>query len=103
VADNAARRFLRGYLAAVYGRGTIDEIPASTPQLREGLRRQHDRVPPAQRARHPHVARLVLTAAGAEALRGLATVDDGDLAPYPLPFTIARDRAGHWRVTSVGD
>lgn len=99
----AARRFLHGYLAAVYGRGDIDAIPATTRQLRALLRRQSGRVPPAQRTRHPRVAALALTPAAADRLRGQATVDDGDLAPYPLAFTIARDQTGRWRVTSVGD
>src|SRR4051795_352074 len=39
-ARDAARRFLHGSLAAVYGRGQIDAIPASTQRLRDLLHRQ---------------------------------------------------------------
>ena len=102
-ARTAARRFLNGYLATVYGRASIDAIPASTPRLRQMIRRQGARVPPAQRMRHPRVTQLVLVAISARRLRGRATVDDGDLVPYRLAFTIQRDRSGRWLASSIGE
>ena len=100
-AEAAARRFFRSYLAVSYGRAGPDELRNATASLRERLRAQNARVPPGVRRLTPRVSALRLKPVGPGRLRATATVDDGDVAPYPLFATLGR-RDGRWLVVSVG-
>jgi hypothetical protein len=98
----AARAFLTSYLDVSYGRAEPGELRSATRALREGLRAEHARVPAGVRNRRPRIAALHLEAIGDRRLRATATVDDGDVAPYPLFATLARRTGGRWVAVSVG-
>lgn len=101
-ADAAARRFLRGYLALLYGRGAVGDVTdASEPVLR-ALRRNVRRVPAAQRQRRPEVVDLRLVRQAPAAVLATASIDDGDLAVYPIVFALDR-RDGRWIVARLSD
>lgn len=101
-ADAAARRFLRGYLAVLYGRGAVGDVTdASDPVLR-ALRRSVRRVPAAQRQRRPRVVDLRLVRQAPAAVLVTASIDDGDLAVYPIVFALDR-RGGRWIVVRLSD
>lgn len=101
-ADAAARRFLRGYLALLYGRGAVSNVTdASEPVLR-ALRRNVRRVPAAQRQRRPQVVDLRLVRQAPAAMLATASIDDGDLAVYPIVFALDR-RGGRWIVARLSD
>lgn len=101
-ADAAARRFLRGYLAVLYGRGAVGDVTdASDPVLR-ALRRNVRRVPAAQRQRRPEVVDLRLVRQAPAAVLATASIDDGDLAVYPIVFALDR-RGGRWIVARLSD
>jgi hypothetical protein len=101
-AHATARRFLRGYLAFLYGRANAGDITDITEPLHEELERSAPRVPPAQRQRRPRVIDLRLTRQAPAAVLVTATVDDGDVAVYPLVFTLDR-RGGRWRVSRLAN
>lgn len=98
---SAARTFFVSYLAVSYGRAKPSDLRGSTTALRDQLEAQGARVPPAVRARHPKLAALRIEPVGGGLARATATVDDGDVAPYPL-FATLRTVAGRWLVVSVG-
>lgn len=101
-AEAAARRFLRGYLAVLYGRGAVGDVTdASEPVLR-ALRRNVRRVPAAQRQRRPQVVDLRLVRQAPAAVLATASIDDGDLAVYPIVFALDR-RDGRWIVARLSD
>lgn len=100
-AEAAARTFFRSYLAVSYGRAPARELHNATASLRRGLRAQNPRVPPGVRDLTPRLASLRLEPLAQGRLRATATVDDGDVAPYPLFATLAR-RDGRWLALSVG-
>ena len=97
----AARTFFRSYLAVSYGRAQPAELRNATASLRQGLRAQNPRVPPGVRRLTPRLASLRLEPVADGRLRATATVDDGDVAAYPLFATLAR-RHGRWVAVSVG-
>ena len=59
-------------------------------------------MPPGVRNRSPRVIALRLEAAGDGRVRAAATVNDGDVAPYPLFATLAHTADGRWVAVSVG-
>jgi hypothetical protein len=95
-------RFLRGYVAFLYGRADADELEGASADLRRSLRRSRVRVPPARARRTPSVVRVdaVLQAPGV--VQVTATIDDGDLAPYPVTAFV-ESRHGRWLVTHLAD
>lgn len=98
----AARAFLRSYLAVSYGRAKPETLRSATGSLRARLRAQAPRVPPGVTARHPRVIVLRLESVADDQVRATATVDDGDVAAYPLFATLARRENGRWVAISVG-
>lgn len=97
----AARTFFTSYLAISYGRASPGGLRGATRALRDQLRAQGARVPPGVRARRPKLAALRIEPVGGRLARATATVDDGDVAPYPL-FATLRSVSGRWVVVSVG-
>jgi hypothetical protein len=99
----AARAFLTSYLSVSYGRATPDGLRSASPALRERLAAQQARVPAGVRHRRPQIVALRLEAVGGGRVRATATIDDGDVAAYPLFVTLARERrGGRWVAVSVG-
>jgi len=98
----AARAFLTSYLAISYGRDKPSTLRSASRALRERLRAQNPRVPPGVAKRRPRVIALRLKAVGAGRVRATGTVDDGDVAAYPLFATLARQGDGRWIAVSVG-
>lgn len=97
----AARAFLTSYLNVSYGRAKPGDLRNASNALRHSLRAQHARVPAGVRDRRPQIIALHLEAVGDGRVRATATVDDGDVAAYPLFATLAR-RSGRWIAVSVG-
>jgi hypothetical protein len=98
----AARAFLSSYLAISYGQAQPSQLRAASRALRDRLRAQNARVPPGVRKRRARVVALRLKRTADGRVRAIATVDDGDLAPYPLFATLQRAGAGRWVAVSVG-
>ena len=101
-ARQAARAFLTSYLAVSYGRAKPGALRNATPALRDRLRTQAARVPPGVENRRPRVVALRLESVAAGQVRATATVDDGDVAPYPLFATLQRQAGDRWIATTVG-
>ena len=97
----AARAFLTSYLSISYGRAKPSALRSATPALRKQLREQNPRVPPGAAKRRPRVVALRLEAVGDGRVRATGTVDDDDLATYPLFATLAQID-GRWIAVSVG-
>jgi hypothetical protein len=101
-ARDAGERFLRSYVGFIYGRANAGELEGLSADLRRSLRRSRVRVPPARAQRTPRLVRVgaVLQAPGV--VQVTATIDDGDLTPYPVTaFVEFRD--GRWLVTHLAD
>jgi hypothetical protein len=95
-----SRRFLRGYLAYIYGHAPARRIVGASTALSRSLRAQHARVSADERARHPRLLKLqLLSGAGADP-RVRALVSDGGVADYPIELVLDR-RGDHLRVTGV--
>ena len=101
-ARRVGERFLNGYVAFLYGRGSVDELEGATRELRRELRRARLRVPPARAARTPRIVRLQSAEQSPATVVVTAIVDDGDLAAYPVTALVER-RAGSWQVTRLAD
>ena len=101
-AQAAARSFLKSYLDVSYGWAKPNELRSASPALRTGLRAQQPRVPEGVRGRRPRVVSLRLEAVGDGRVRATASVDDGDVAPYPLFVTLTGSAGGRWVAVSVG-
>lgn len=94
-ATNAARRFLAGYLAYLYGHGPARAIQASSAKLGRRLERERPRVSPATRRRHAHVVELSARhLPNGARLAVTATIDDGGVARYPIALILEPHRAG---------
>jgi hypothetical protein len=101
-ARRVGERFLRRYVAYLYGRGSVDELEGATRELRREMRRARLRVPPARAARIPSIVRLESAKQSSDTVVVTAIVDDGDLAAYPVTAIVER-RAGSWQVTRLAD
>jgi hypothetical protein len=101
-AETAARRFLDGYLAYLYGQGPAGAIDAASHALRHRLQVGRPRVSPAMRRRHGRVVELdAHPVDGTERVAVTATIDDGGVARYPISLTLQR-RADGFLVVEVG-
>jgi hypothetical protein len=86
-----ARRFLTGYLAYLYGRGSASEIRASAVSLRDRLAQHRPRVSPAIRHRHPRIVSThgdALSAAPGWLVT--ATVEDGGTESYSIAVVVGQ-------------
>jgi hypothetical protein len=101
-ARDAGVRFLRGYVAFVYGRASADELEGLSADLRRSLRRARVRVPPARARRTPRLVRVVAVLQAPGVVQVTAAIDDGDLTPYPVTAFVER-RDGGWLVTHLAD
>jgi hypothetical protein len=99
-ARRVARRFLDDYLAFLYGRAPAAAVGDTSAAVRRELARNTPRIPPAQRNRTPRVIDLAVTAQAPRAVIATATIDDGDVAVYPIVFTLDR-QDGRWHVSRL--
>lgn len=99
-AEQSARKFLDGYLAYLYGRGSARAIPLASSEVRRALAARPPRVSPAQRERHPRIAALSAQPLTGGAISMTATIDDGGVARYAIRVKLAR-RARSWRVVQL--
>ena len=97
----AAHAFLTSYLNISYGRAKPNTLRNASQALRDRQRAQQARVPEGVRDRRPRIIALHLEAVSDGYVRATETVDDGDVAAYPLFATLAR-RGGRWIAVSVG-
>ena len=95
-------RFLRGYVAFLYGRANADELQGASADLRRALRRSRIRVPPARARRAPGLVRVDAVLQAPDVVQLTATIDDGDLTPYPVTAFVER-RDARWLVTHLAD
>jgi hypothetical protein len=95
-------RFLQGYVAFLYGRLDADELEGGTGELTRGLRRARRRVPPARRERRSRIVRLAAVRQAPGLVQVTASVDDGDVAAYPVTAFVELGDGG-WVVTHLAD
>jgi hypothetical protein len=100
-AEQAARRFLAGYLRFIYGRGGAGQIAAAAPAPRRRLARSRLRVPPAARRRRPRVVDLDARRLPSGSVAVTAEVADGGVAHYPIHLELRRAARG-WTVVEAG-
>jgi hypothetical protein len=101
-ARTIGERFLQGYVAFLYGRLDADELEGGSRELTHGLRRARRRIPPARNERRPRIARLDAIRQAPGLVQVTASVDDGDVAAYPVTaFVELRDE--RWVVTHLAD
>jgi hypothetical protein len=101
-ARDVGERFLRGYVAFLSGRANADELQGASADLRRALRRSRIRVPPARARRTPRLVRVDAVLQAPDVVQVTATIDDGDLTPYPVTAFVEL-RAGRWVVTHLAD
>ncbi len=98
-AQDAAVRFLQGYLPWLYGQAPLHAIRAATPGLVASLGSHPPRVPPAMRTLHPTVAAIAVQRRGS-GWQALPNITDGR-ETYELVLTITPAHRG-WLVSNVG-
>jgi hypothetical protein len=101
-ARRVAARFLDGYLAFLYGRAPARGVTDVSEPVRRELVRNTPRIPPAQRQRTPRVVDLSVVGQAPGAVIVTASVDDGDVAVYPIVFTLDLV-GGRWRVSRLAN
>ena len=99
-AEAAARRFLAGYLAYLYGRAPARVIEDASPELAVRLAHERLRVPPAMRERTPRIVSLAGSTIASGGFEATAVIDDGGVSRYPISLVVER-RAGRREVTQV--
>jgi hypothetical protein len=95
-------RFLRTYVAFLYGRANAAQLEGATSDLRRALRHARLRVPPGRSERVPQIARVGVVRQTPVVVQVTATVDDGDVAPY-LVTAFVELRNDRWWVTHLAD
>ena len=96
----AGERFLRTYIAYLYGRIGANDVQSATIDLRRALDRARVRVPPARAERSPTIVGVRTGIQHPGVVRVTATVDDGDLATYAITVLVER-RDGRWLVNDL--
>ncbi len=92
-AARAARLFLGGYLAYLYGHAPAGAVKDVTPSLLRSLRAHRPRVSVDMRARQPRVLTLQVTPAVSPGRVVVSVqVNDGALEDYPVVLLLARER-----------
>jgi hypothetical protein len=98
-----ARRFLRGYLAFVYGHEPASAVSEAAPSVVAALS-NHQLVPSALARLHPRIVALNAAPTGdGAAVAVTATIRDGEVLTYPIRLLIARSRDGRLLVAKVGE
>jgi hypothetical protein len=98
-----ARRFLRGYLAAVYGHEPASAVSDAAPRIAAALA-AHRRVPLALSRRHPRIVAVNAAPTGEAAnVVVTATVSDDEVLTYPIRLFVTRSRGGQLVVAKVGE
>ena len=93
-------RFLAGYLAFAYGRGSALAVRGITQALRRQLLSQRAQLTPVERRRRPRVVAVQTVGTTPAFVVATAVIDDGGVATYRLRFTL-RGGAGRWAVSGV--
>jgi hypothetical protein len=99
-AAGAARTFLTGYLAFIYGEGSLGQIRDASPQLIALLGKAHP-APATGRPPRPRILALGAHEASGSVLHVTALISDG-IARYPIEIEIARG-AGGWQATELSN
>lgn len=101
-AARVARRFLRQYLADLYGHRSAPDYAHATDALRRRLTAQRPRISPATRKRTPRIRRLaVQEGADVATARVVATIADGGPSTYPIGVLVRRTADGQLRVSDL--
>jgi hypothetical protein len=95
-----SERFLAGYLAFAYGRGSALAVRGITHALRRQLLSQRAQLTPVECRRRPRVVAVQTIGTTPTLVVATALIDDGGLATYRLRFMLSRS-AGRWAVSSV--
>jgi hypothetical protein len=95
-----ARRFLRGYLPWLYGRGPVTAIAAATGAVLAALKAHPPNIPPSMHGLDPRLAALGMQRHGG-AWKALANVTDGR-ETYELILTLKQTRR-RWFASAVGE
>lgn len=98
-AAGAARTFLAGYLAYLYGRGSAADIRDAAPPLIAALGSVGPSLTPAARRLHPVVVGLGAHEASGSVLHVTALISDG-IARYTLQIVLSHERSG-WVTTQL--
>jgi len=101
-ARGVGKRFLRRYVAVLYGHIESAQLRGATVDLRRALRRSRVRVSPGRSGRDAELVGVHVVRQAAGVVQVTGTVDDGDLAPY-LVTAFVELRDGRWRVTHLAD
>jgi hypothetical protein len=99
-ARRVGERFLVGYVAFLSGHRRADRLRGCTAALRRELSDSRVRVPPARQVRRARVVGWRAVVQASTSVVVTATVDDGDLAAFPVAANVER-HAGRWRVTRL--
>lgn len=99
-ARRTVKRFLAGYLAYSYGRGTAADIAGASPQLRRELAAEPPRVPARVARLRPRVLTVQLESEGTANVEATALVEDGRRT-YSTVLELDQAGAG-WQVGSLG-
>jgi hypothetical protein len=99
-ARRVSARFLAGYVAFAYGRGSALAVRGITQALRRQLLSQRAQLTPVERRRRPRVVAVQTVGTTPVFVVATAVIDDRGLARYRLRFTLQRG-AGRWAVSSV--
>jgi hypothetical protein len=99
-ARRVAERFLAGYLAFAYGRGSALAIGGITPALRRQLLSQRAQLTPVERRRRPRVVARQTLGTTPRFVVATAIIDDGGVTTYRLRFTLWGG-ADRWAVSGV--
>jgi len=100
-AASAARKFMSGYLAYLYGHAPGRQIEAATPHLIATIGRGNAPVAPAARRLRPVVVALGAREPSGNVLHITALVSDG-IARYPVRFVMVHDQRG-WETTALAN
>jgi hypothetical protein len=97
-AQNAAQRFLRGYLPWLYGQAPLRTVPSAAGGLLAGFKAHPPRVPPTMRSLRANLEAIAMQPHG-QGWQALANISDGH-ETYELVLALAQTH-GRWLVNNV--
>jgi hypothetical protein len=98
-AAGAARTFLSGYLAFIYGQAPVDQIRDGSPRLIGLISKARPAPPPPGRSPHPRILALGAHEASGSVLHLTALIADGTNR-YPLGIVVVHEPGG-WETTQL--